>query len=503
MDKKNYDKNKMLEDILDQTSQGHNYSSRRKNEQHIPRKTVNPAALNKPSDTDISQSKKLNSNIIKTAENLNKDDKNTVTEKKDDGYQEYTINIKPRKNTENNYTENIPKQYSNKNPERKNVRTGSNVHSQHPVKQKRKKGSARLPLVLMLTTLIFTVAISLSIIIIAVGRDMLAIGKDDSLKIVIIKEGANAETVAQILSDEEIIKIPKAFEFIAKMSGADTEFIPGEYELSASDAYETIINKLTTDISEYKETVDITFVEGISLYEAAQMLQEKGVCEAERFIYYFNAGGYGFNFESRLPTSSTSKFYKMEGYLFPDTYTFYVDSDPESVCMKIYQNFDNKMTDSYYNQMDKLGMTLDEVITLASIVQAEAPTADSMKMVASVFENRLADPDNFPKLESDPTTYYVEEIIKPNIEIPSDSIFEAYDTYQSNGLPPGAIGNPGLDAIEAVLYPADTDYYFFYANIDTKETYYAETNEEHEENKKLVQQQYEDAENEENNDEDE
>ena len=256
------------------------------------------------------------------------------------------------------------------------------------------------------------------------------------------------------------------------MSGADTNFIPGEYELSPSDAYETILTKLTTDMSEYKETVDITFVEGISIFEAAQKLEEERVCDAERFLYYFNAGGYGFNFESKLPSSSASKFYRMEGYLFPDTYKFYVDSDPESVCMKIYQNFENKITEEYYNQMDKLGMTLDEVITLASIVQAEAASKDSMKMVASVFENRLADPDNFPKLESDPTTYYVDEIIKPNIEIPSEALFESYDTYQCNGLPSGAIGNPGLDAIEAVLYPADTNYYFFYANIDTKETYF-------------------------------
>lgn len=451
--KNNYDRNKMLEEILNQTNQQQN-------------------------------------NLNKTEHHSERIKQNTINDK----YKEYSKNINKTMNLDNN----IP-QYDNKNYEEKNTQTATLNHPTITNKTKRKKRSARLPMVLMLTTLIFTVAICLSILIIAVGRDMLAIGKDDSLKMITITEGADAKTVARILADEEIIQIPKAFEIIAKISGADTDFIPGEYELSPSDAYETIITKLTTDISEYKETVNITFVEGISLFEAAQKLEEEGVCNAERFIYYFNAGGYGFDFESKLPTSSASKFYRMEGYLFPDTYTFYVDSDPESVCMKIYQNFDNKMTEKYYSQMNKLGMTLDEVITLASIVQAEASSTESMKMVASVFENRLADPDVFPKLESDPTTYYVNDIIKPNIEIPSDSIFEAYDTYQGNGLPPGAIGNPGLDAIEAVLYPADTDYYFFYANIDTKETYYAKTNEEHEENKRMVQEQQENA----NSDEDE
>lgn len=456
--KNNNDRNRMLEEILNQTNQQQNNSYKRNTtQQHIP-------------------------------ESIQKNSNNEIQNEK---YIEYSIDISKNMNSENIDSNNISTQFTDKNYEEKNTRTAISNQQKIPNRPNIKKRSARLPMVLMLTTLIFTVAICLSVLIIAVGRDMLAIGKDESLKMVTITEGANAKTVAKILADEEIIQIPKAFEIIAKISGADTDFIPGEYELSPSDAYETIITKLTTDISEYKETVNITFVEGISIFEAAQKLEEEGVCNAERFIYYFNAGGYGFDFEDKLPSSSATKFYRMEGYLFPDTYTFYVDSDPESVCMKIYQNFDNKITEKYYSQMNKLGMTLDEVITLASIVQAEASSNESMKMVASVFENRLADPDNFPKLESDPTTYYVDEIIKPNIEIPSDSIFEAYDTYQGNGLPPGAIGNPGLDAIEAVLYPADTDYYFFYANIDTKEIYYAKTNEEHEENKRIVQEQQE------------
>ncbi len=349
-------------------------------------------------------------------------------------------------------------------------------------KKKRKKNSARLPVVLILTTLIVTISVVLSIMIIAVGRDMLAIGKGDSLKMITIPHGATTKDVAKILEDEDIIDIPRAFEIFAKFNGSDDAFIPGQYEISSGDAYETIINKLIKGKDENRETVDITFVEGISVYDAAKLLQEKKVCDAERFLYYFNAGGFGFKFEEQLPKSTANKFYRMEGYLWPDTYKFYVDSEPESVCMKIYQNFQDKMKPEYYTQMKKMGMTLDEVITLASIVQAEAPDAKSMKMVASVFENRLADPDKYPKLQSSPTTYYVEEIIKPNMQIESTAICDAYDTDKANGLPPGAIGNPGQDAIEAVLYPSKTDYYFFAADIDTKEIYYAKTNEEHEEN---------------------
>lgn len=366
----------------------------------------------------------------------------------------------------------------------------SNAESAVPMRSRRRRkqsrASGRLPMVLIVTTIIFTIAISLSILIISVGKDMLAIGKSDDIKIINIPEGSTTEDVAQILYNEGIIKMPKAFVFISKLGKMDTKYIAGEHELSPSNAYETIINELTTDKSLEKETVNVTFIEGCSVITAGKKLEEAGVCEAERFIYYFNAGDYGYDFENYLPASTASKFNRMEGYLFPDTYTFYVDTDPEVVCKKIYKNFDEKFKAEYYTQMKKMNMTLDEVITLASIVQAESADEETMKKIASVFENRLASPEEFPKLQSDPTTYYVDEIIKPNIEIPSNAIFEAYDTYQCNGLPPGAIGNPGTAAIEAVLFPAQTKYYFFYSDIDTMETFFAETDEEHEKNKAMV-----------------
>ncbi len=396
--------------------------------------------------------------------------------------------------TKSKYSENLSddeplyRSVNTANPEVNRKSSGNNKR-----KKKKNAPSGRLPLVLILTTVIFTVAISLSVLIISVGRDMLAIGKSDDIKIITVPEGSTTEDVAQLLYDEGIIKIPKAFMFISKLGGADTKYIAGEHQVSPSYAYETLINELTTDRASQSKTVDVTFLEGCDLISAGQKLEEAGVCEAERFVYYFNAGDYGFEFEKYLPVSTASKFNRMEGYLFPDTYTFYVDTDPEIVCQKIYKNFDDKFKAEYYAKMIELNMTLDEVITLASIVQAESPDVKTMKNVASVFENRLNNPEVYPKLQSDPTSNYVEEVIMPNIEIKSEAIFEAYDTYICNGLPPGAIGNPGLDAIEAVLYPADTDYYFFYANIDTMETFYAETNEEHEENIKMVKKQREEA----------
>ena len=129
-----------------------------------------------------------------------------------------------------------------------------------------------------------------------------------------------------------------------------------------------------------------------------------------------------------------------------------------------------------------MGKTLEETLTLASIVQAEAGDTANMKRVASVFYNRLNNSDDFPLLQSDPTSAYVRDVIIPNSDYVTDNMKTAYDTYKGAGLPPGPICNPGLDAIKAVLYPAETDYFYFCSNLETGEFYYAKTLEEHEAN---------------------
>ena len=259
-------------------------------------------------------------------------------------------------------------------------------------------------------------------------------------------------------------------------------------------AYETIINELTSVESTQNESVEVTFPEGITLIDAAYILEENQVCSADDFLFYFNAGGLGFNFENRLNLNSNLKFYRMEGFLFPDTYYFYIDMEPEQVCQKIYLNFDKKMTEERYKRMEELNLNLDQLITFASIVQREAATTDSMTMVASVFWNRLNNPDQFPLLQSDPTTNYAENVIKPHMEVYDQVMIDAYDTYKGTGLPPGPICNPGIEAIDAVLAAVESDYFYFYANINTGMTYFAATLEEHNANIEMVDQQIAEAE---------
>ncbi|MCR4795211.1 MAG: endolytic transglycosylase MltG [Ruminococcus sp.] len=349
--------------------------------------------------------------------------------------------------------------------------------------KKKKKKRSRLPGVLILTVFIFAVSICLSLVIIAFGRDMFGIGKSDNTKLIIVPENATTKEISELLYDEGIINSPKCFQLFTKFRKTTDVYLAGEHFVSPSMAYETIIKRLTSvEKDAKKEAVSVTFTEGITLYDAADMLEEEGVCKADDFIFNFNAAGYSFRFENYLPKEPDPlKFTetRMEGYLFPDTYTFTKDMDPEQVCQKIYYNFNEKMTDERLEKMSKLNLTLDKLITFASIVQKETYNQEDMNHVAGVFWNRLEKTEETAgKLQSDPTTNY-SELIRSHMEVINKDIVKAYDTYQSEGLPPGAICNPGIEAIDAVLEKMKTDDFYFIANIYTRVTYFSVTYDEH------------------------
>ncbi|WP_295085228.1 endolytic transglycosylase MltG [Ruminococcus sp.] len=358
-------------------------------------------------------------------------------------------------------------------------------NTSHHKKKKKKKQSSRLPGVLILTVFIFALSICLSLVIIAFGKDVLGIGKDSSTKMIIIPDGATSEEISQLLYDEGIINSPKCFQLFSKLRNDSDNYLAGEHFVSPNMAYETIIKTLTTyEDEEQKEAVTITFVEGINIFEAADQLQNNNVCNAAEFIYAFNAGGFGFDFEKELSKNNDPlKFAdgRMEGFLFPDTYTFTVDMEPEQVCQKIYYNFNEKITsDNRLKRMKDIGLNLDKLITMASIVQKEAPFREDMNHVAGVFWNRLEKPEAETAgfLQSDPTKNYSKQVIKPRLAVPNPEMLDAYDTYTTKGLPPGPISNPGLDAIDAVLEKMQTPDFYFVANIYTRQTFFSQTLEE-------------------------
>lgn len=343
--------------------------------------------------------------------------------------------------------------------------------------------------------------------IITFALDLTGIVTNDFRMDVEIPEGADTEMVAAILQENNIISSPKFFAWFGDLTDKGDEYIPGTYTLSSTMSYMTIFSTLQEEAYQEK-TVIIRIVEGMTAREIGEILEENCVCFAEDFEKYYTTLQHDHDFELRLSENSY-KYHQMEGYLFPDTYEFYVvqamedkslhggtsdeakemyknsAKNAEDVAEKIYENFDEKMTRTMYKKMGEMNMNLDEVVTLASMVQKEAASVDDMYYVASVFLNRIRNSESFPKLESDVTILYVENEIRPYLtdgSLKYQRYADAYNTYTCNGIPAGPVCNPGLDAIDAVLNAAETNYFFFCANEDTGEVFYAETKEQHEEN---------------------
>lgn len=361
-----------------------------------------------------------------------------------------------------------------------------------PIRKKRRRKrrkTRKLSCTLVLLTLILSMSSVLAVAILAVAKEMYGIDKDVSRRIITIPAGSTPADIAYQLQREHFISLPQVFRLVSRMNGKDGDYIADEHTLSASMAYEAMIEELCTNHKDERESMRVLIREGTTLVDAAKTLQENEICDAEKFLFYFNKGDYGFKFEEYLPAKNSLKWQQMEGYCFPDTYEFYVGEEPVIVAQKIYANFDSKFRDADYKKMDELGLTLDETITLASMVQAEASKREYMKNVASVFWNRYLHKAEFPKFESDPTRKYA-DLIAENLVIANDTMTTAYNTYKGAGLPPGAINNPGRSAIDAVLYPAQTNYFFFNSNIDTGETFFAETYEQHLLNLETVNGQY-------------
>jgi len=367
------------------------------------------------------------------------------------------------------------------NNKEKGVYSSDTNAKKAPVKKKKKKKRSIASTIIVIT-IILAISVILSTAIIVFSSDVLGLSGREDIVTLDIPKGTTISKVAEILKDKEIISHPKLFIQFCKMNDKKMAIYPGIHELKDGMSYYDIIKNLKSQGKSDKDLIKIMFPEGISLQEAAEKLEENDICNANDFIDEFNKSYKDLDFDSLVPENEI-KFYRMEGYFFPDTYEFYKNSQPDAVCATIKTTFSKKVYSKYYDQIKKKGLTLDQVITMASMVQREAPAKEDMEKVASVFWNRLNNSKNYPLLQSDPTTKYVNEIIKPNINEPNEeNIFTAYDTYKGQGLPPGAICNPGVEAIEAVLNPAQTDYLYFCSNTKTKKFYYSKTLTQHERN---------------------
>ena len=338
---------------------------------------------------------------------------------------------------------------------------------------------------LMYVVGVLVVAGVLSYFIIAGGIDMAGINKSSDTVNVVIPEDASMGEITDLLYDNGLISQKLIFRLYAALRDVAGTFQSGEFTLSGSMGYSGLVAAMQEIPN--RTVVRVTFPEGIGVLEIAELLEENNVCSATEFLDTVKNGDFTmFDFVKDLPVGQSgyeNRVYWLEGYLFPDTYDFYEGDSPTSVVKKFLNNFEARVDTKMRAAIKARGLTVDQAVVFASLLQSEADNPTDMKRVARVIWNRLEDPTRYPKLELDSTIAYATQFF-PGIS--DDAVMNvAYDTYQRDGLPVGAICNPGLDALTAVVNPSEesdiVDCYYFATDwtVDPTVTYYSETYEEH------------------------
>ncbi len=252
-------------------------------------------------------------------------------------------------------------------------------------------------------------------------------------------------------------------------------FIGGSLVVGNSDLFQEETTTEPVTIA----TTRITFIEGSTLTECFELLEENGVASYDSLMNVAqNSDFSNYKVYSDIPDDE-NRCFKLEGYLFPDTYDFFLDEPPESVINRFLSNSDVKITDEMRNRATELGYTMDEIMIIASIIQAEGAFPSDAATIAGIIYNRLEDGI---RLQMDSTYFYVKEDIASFVgEDSAEDYKEIYDTYTCYSLPQGPVCNPGMFAINAALYPEETDYYYF-CHDNEGNTYYANSYSQHIEN---------------------
>ncbi len=275
---------------------------------------------------------------------------------------------------------------------------------------------------------------------------------DHTEKIVTINSGQAFKSFSEGLHKNGVIKNLYKFNFFARIKGYDKKVKAGEYLLSASMTPYKILQILTDGkVCLHK----ITIPEGYNIRQVASVIAMAGLCAETKFTDYATDSSFVHNKGIDAET--------FEGYLFPDTYFFSKNVSPEKIISAMVKRFRSVFTPFFQEQTKKLGLSIHQTVTLASIIEKETGDPEERSIISSVFHNRLK---KKMRLESDPTVIYGIKDFDGNIKKRHLETSTPYNTYKIKGLPPGPIANPGIKAIEAALFPADTDFLYFVSKKD-------------------------------------
>ena len=334
------------------------------------------------------------------------------------------------------------------------------AHKERHTASKKKGGAVKI---LLAVVLLLVLAAGAAVLF--ARSEIHGSGKPGTEVTVSIKQGSGVAAIAQELKDAGVIRSSYLFRWYVGHKGAAAKLQYGDFDPDRPAAPMMTSFRLSSTYAK-AETVRITIPEGTTAIAIAQKMEEAGLCSAEDFLKEANEGDFSaYTFWQYVPEDKDApdRFMKCEGYLFPETYEFLKDDTVHNYVATFYAQFDAQITDAMYAKLKEQGMTLNELVTLASFVQEEAGNSQDSN-VAQVFRNRLAEGSPYPRLQSNTSSHiqsdadnnYLWNWVAPYYggwdNIP-ENIVSAYDTYHTAGLTPGPISNPGIAAIKAALEP--------------------------------------------------
>ncbi len=288
--------------------------------------------------------------------------------------------------------------------------------------------------------------------------------------VVEIPKGASTLKIARILKENHLIKNDLSFRILSKLSKAEGKMQAGRYQMNTKMNATEIIDNLIEG-SVLRDATKFTVPEGFELRQIADRLESLGLINRDKFMELANHGDFNYKFLQGIPKGEN----RLEGFLFPDTYEIAKGTTEEEILTKMLTRFDTVFTDAYYQRTKELNMTIQEVLTLASIIEREAQLEKERPIISSIFHNRL---NKGMLLQSCATVQYVLGERKVNLSLKDIDINSPYNTYKNIGLPPAPIASPGKASLEAALYPSKTDYYYFVVKSDG-EHFFSKTYAEH------------------------
>lgn len=392
-------------------------------------------------------------------------------------------------------------------PHRKHKRTKKIPRKGRP---KRRKGDGLFGLPHLLATavwlaIVLAIGVTLGKLLWVGAADVLAFGRENKPVTVTILDSDDLDTIAQKLSDAGLVKYPELFKLYAKITGSDEEIISGYFELNTILDYHALSNALSPSSSN-RTVTEVMIPEGYNCRQIFELLEQSNICSVSSLEEYAANGAFSdFWFLEGLERGDR---YCLEGYLFPDTYEFYVNSTPREALGKMLTGFDNRFTGEMREQITALNtrfaemmrkngcseeyiagntITVRELVIIASMIEEETASSSESASIASVIYNRLAGKEVYERyLNIDASIYYalggnidpetgkVKALTSEDLKIDSP-----YNTYTNAGLTPTPISNPGLASLQAALDPLDTDYYYYVLNPETRLHQFSKTYEEH------------------------